>query len=57
MHHLMRIDEDEETILKVEIGSDAYFFGLGLKDCDNISLTKLKKLYKDGTWYLYTWAA
>ena len=57
MYYLMRTYQEEQVVLKVESDSGTYYFGIGLKDCDNITLKDLKKLYKDGTWYVYTWAA
>ncbi len=59
MKHLIELDqrtEDHTTVLKCRYNSDVYFFGVNLKDCDNISLKKLKKLFKFGTWSVYTWS-
>lgn len=47
--------DDETTVLLCESSSGAYYFGIGLKDCENITLEKLKELYNHGTWYVYTW--
>lgn len=59
MKHFMKLNDSSEgedrIILKCKYNSDVYYFGVGLKDCDNISLKKLKKLYQQGTWSVYTW--
>jgi hypothetical protein len=46
---------EDRIILKCKYNFDVYYFGVGLIDCDNISLKKLKKLYQQGTWFVYTW--
>ena len=58
MEHLMGVYDsytEDEIILKCEYNSDVYYFGVGLKDCENISLKRLKKLYQHGNWSVYTW--
>ena len=59
MKHFMELNDssnkEDKIILKCKYNSDVYYFGVGLKDCDNISLKKLRKLYQQGTWYVYTW--
>ena len=59
MKHFMELYDSKEgedrIILKCKYNSDVYYFGVGLKDCDNINMKKLKKLYKSGTWFVYTW--
>ena len=59
INHFMKLNDNNEDedriILKCEYNSECYYFGVGLKDCDNISLKKLKKLHQHGTWYVYTW--
>ena len=54
MNHLL--NSRQEIVLMCESKSGVYYFGVGLKDCEYISLTKLKKLLRYGTWYVYTWA-
>ena len=62
MEHLMEISgkirqkDDDPTILKCEIADEAYFFGIGLEECENLPLEQLRKLYNHGTWYVYTWS-
>lgn len=62
LEHLMdmpkkyRKDDEDPTILKCEINGEAYFFGIGLEECENITLKDLRKLYKRATWYAYTWS-
>lgn len=61
INHLIRMSTDilkekeDLTILSCENDSDVYYFGIGLDDCDNITLGELKKLYNHGVWYVYTW--
>ncbi len=57
MEHLMGVYDSYigKRILKCEYNSDVYYFGVGLKDCENISLKRLKKLYQHGYWSVYTW--
>ena len=61
MEHLMNMSKEnqkskEPTILKCVDPTGAYYFGIGLSDCENITLKKLRKLYRDGRWSVYTWA-
>ena len=45
----------KSSILMVKMDSEVYYFGLGLEDCENITLKELKELYNYGSWYVYTW--
>ena len=57
--HYMELNDgnnpEDRIILKCNFNSDVYYFGVGLKDCDNISSKKLKELYRHGSWSVYTW--
>ena len=55
IHMSANMSEEDLTILSCESNSDVYYFGIGLDDCDNITLEKLKELYNHGIWYVYTW--
>ena len=52
--HLLNVHQ--KIVLECKSKSEVYYFGVGLKDCENISLRKLRNLLKFGTWYVYTWA-
>lgn len=62
LEHLMdmpkkvRKDDDDPMILKSEIKGEAYYFGIGLEECENITLNVVRKLYNHATWYVYTWS-
>ena len=56
MSEKVRKDDDDPTILKCELNGDAYFFGIGLDECENISLKDIRMLYQCATWYVYTWS-
>lgn len=62
INHLLEMSEDiskkedDPMILKCECNGKTYYFGVGLKECENITLKKLRKLYNHATWYVYTWA-
>ena len=51
-----RKEDDDPTILKCEIGGAAYYFGIGLDECENLTLKQIKELYNHATWYAYTWS-
>jgi hypothetical protein len=59
MKHLMEMKDksngEDRIILKCKYNSDVYYFGVGLKDSENISLKKLKQMYQYGSWSVYTW--
>ena len=46
--------DDDETILKCKTLFGSYFFGIGLEECEIIPFKKLKELFKNGKWYVYT---
>ena len=62
INHFMKMSNDtckekeDPTILKCESKFGTYYFGVGLKDCDHITLRNLKNLYNNGNWYIYTWS-
>lgn len=62
INHLLKMSEDiskkedDPRILKCECNGETYYFGVGLEECENITLKKLRKLYNHATWYVYTWA-
>lgn len=62
LEHLMGMaenfskEDDDPMILKCEYKNDTYYFGIGLDDCENLSLQQIRELYKYATWSVYTWA-
>lgn len=48
--------DDDPTILKCITANDAYYFGIGLSDCESISLKEVRELYNHAIWYVYTWS-
>ena len=62
LEHLMKIyddiskEDDDPMILKCESDCGTYYFGVGLTDCDAITLKELRELYNRATWYVYTWS-
>lgn len=62
LEHLMEMsseiskDDDDPMILKCEYSGGAYYFGIGLNNCENISLKEVRELYNHATWYVYTWS-
>lgn len=51
----VRSSSEGPLILRCESDSGPYYFGIGLEDCDNITLQELKELYLHGKWAVYTW--
>lgn len=59
LKHLMKMGcktDDDPMILKCEYDGDAYYFGIGLNNCENITLKEVRELYNHATWYVYTWS-
>ena len=62
LEHLMnmaeniRENDDDPMILKCELANETYFFGIGLGECENLTLKQIRELYNNATWYVYTWA-
>lgn len=56
MHEDARKNDDDPMILKAEIDTDTYYFGIGLDECENLPLNQIRELYKNATWSVYTWA-
>ena len=62
LEHLMGMSEnfckedDDPMILRCDYKGESYYFGIGLDECENLSLKQIRELYKYATWSVYTWA-
>ena len=45
--------DDEPLILKCKLDGETYYFGLGLED--EIKVTIIERMFKHGSWSVYTW--